>query len=285
MIRAAAVLFTVLPLCAIEVTVQLPAGRAAQPVDGRLLLLFSTDPAAEPRFQISEGPGTQIVFGVDVEGLRPGGFHSVGVEAYGYPIRRLADLPPGEYHVQALLDLYETFRRADGHTVKLPTDRGEGRQWNRAPGNLYSKPVKLAVHAGSKLSLALSEIIPPIPAPPDTKYIRHIRIESQRLTKFWGRPVYLGANILLPHGFDEHPQAKFPLMLYHGHFPADFSGFRPEPPDPNLKPDYSERFKVTGYNRIVQQEAHEFYEKWISPNFPRFLVVEIQHANPYYDDS
>jgi hypothetical protein len=35
----------------------------------------------------------------------------------------------------------------------------------------------------------------------------------------------------------------------------------------------------------VQQEAHDFYKKWISPNFPRFLIVEIQHANPYYDDS
>ncbi len=285
MIRAAALLLAALPLCALEVTVQLPAERAAKPVDGRLLLLFSTDPAAEPRFQISDGPGTQVVFGVDVEGLRPGAFHSVGAEAYGYPVRRLADLRPGEYHVQALLDLYETFQRADGHTVKLPTDRGEGRQWNRAPGNLYSKPVKLMVHAGSKLALSLSEVIPPIPPPADTKYIRHVRIQSEKLTKFWGRPVYLGAHVLLPHGFDEHPQAKFPLMLYHGHFPADFSGFRPEPPDPNLKPDYSERFKVSGYNRIVQQEAHEFYKKWTSPNFPRFLVVEVQHANPYYDDS
>jgi hypothetical protein len=187
--------------------------------------------------------------------------------------------------VQALLDIYETFHRSDGHIVKLPMDRGEGRQWNRAPGNLYSKPMKLRVEPGRPLRVELTEKIPEIKPPADTQYIKHIRIQSERLTKFWGRPMYLGAHVLLPHGFDQNPNARYPLMLYHGHFPADFSGFRPEPPDPNLEPVYSERFKVAGYNRIVQQEAHAFYQKWISKDFPRFLAVEIQHPNPYYDDS
>ena len=62
-------------------------------------------------------------------------------------------------------------------------------------------------------------------------------------------------------------------------------GFRTEPPDPNLKPDYSERFHISGYNRIQQEEAYKFYQQWIGPVFPRLLVIEIQHANPYYDDS
>ncbi len=97
--------------------------------------------------------------------------------------------------------------------------------------------------------------------------------------------MYLGANVLVPEGFDEHPEAHFPLAINHGHFPPDFDGFRTEPPDPNLKPDYSERFHIAGYNRIEQQEAYKFYKQWTAPHFPRFLVVEIQHANPYYDDS
>jgi hypothetical protein len=128
-------------------------------------------------------------------------------------------------------------------------------------------------------------VIPPIEAPKDTKYVKHIRIQSERLTKFWGRPMYLGAHVLLPEGFDTHPEARYPLVIFHGHFPADLSGFREQPPDPNLKPDYSERFKLSGYNRIVQENAHQFYKEWTGPNFPRFLIVEIQHANPYYDDS
>ncbi len=61
--------------------------------------------------------------------------------------------------------------------------------------------------------------------------------------------------------------------------------FRTTPPDPDLKPDYSERFHLAGYNRIEQQEAYNEYKQWISPGFPRILVVKIQHANPFYDDS
>ena len=285
LLRLLAILALSVAAFALDVSIALPASLAAKPLDGRLLLLFSTDPAAEPRFQISDSPKTQIVFGSDVDHFAPGTTHILSTEAYGYPIRRLAQLPPGEYYVQALFDFYETFQRADGHTLKLPTDRGEGRQWNRAPGNLFSKPVKLSVKPGTRLQLTLTEIIPAIKPPQDTKYIKHIRIQSDRLTKFWGRPMYLGAHVLLPHGFDEHPEAKYPLILFHGHFPADFDGFRPEPPDDTLKPDYSERFKLSGYNRIQQQEAHQFYQKWISPKFPRFLVVEVQHANPFYDDS
>ena len=97
--------------------------------------------------------------------------------------------------------------------------------------------------------------------------------------------MYLSAIVLVPEGFDEHPNAHFPLMIFHDHFADGMSDFRTEPPDPNLKPDYSERFHISGYNRIQQEEAYKFYQQWISPKFPRFLVVKINHANPYYDDS
>jgi len=110
-------------------------------------------------------------------------------------------------------------------------------------------------------------------------------IKSELLTKFWGRPTYIGAHILLPAGFDSHPNAHYPLMVFHGHFPEDISEFRTTPPNPDLKPDYSDRFHLAGYNRIQEQEAYDLYQKWISPNFPRFMVIEIEHANPYYDDS
>ena len=97
--------------------------------------------------------------------------------------------------------------------------------------------------------------------------------------------MYLGAHVLLPEGFDSHPDAHYPLVIFHGHFPEDFGGFRETPPDPNLKPEYSERFHLEGYNRTQQEYAYKFYQEWTGPNFPRFLIVEIQHANPYYDDS
>ena len=133
--------------------------------------------------------------------------------------------------------------------------------------------------------MILDQVIPPIDPPADTKYIRHVRMKSDLLSEFWGRPMYLGAHVLVPEGFDEHPEARYPLAVFHGHFPSDFGGFRPEPPDPDLEPDYSARFDLHGYNRIQQQEAHNFYQQWISQEFPRFLIVEIQHPNPFYDDS
>lgn len=267
--------------------ISLPPTASKDALDGRLLLLISTNNTQEPRFQISEDLTTQQVFGVNVDGWKAGQPIVVDQSAFGYPRRSLTDVPEGEFWVQALLHRYETFRRSDGHTVKLPMDRGEGQQWNRAPGNLYSTPRKIRLDASVRtpVTITLDKVIPPIELPKDTKYVKHIKIQSERLTKFWGRPMHLGAHVLLPEGFDSHREARYPLVIFHGHFPADFGGFREAPPDPNLKPDYSERFKLSGYNRIVQEHEHQFYKEWTGPNFPRFIIIEIQHANPYYDDS
>jgi len=267
-------------------SIRFPASVLDETVDGRVLLMLSRDDQEEPRFQVAAGVDAIPIYGVDVEGLGPGEAARIDASTFGYPVQSLAELPPGEYVVQALLHRYETFRLATGHTVKLPMDRGEGQHWNRAPGNLYSTPRRVEIDpARGPVEIVLDSIIPPIEPPRDTKYVRHVRIQSERLTEFWGRPMYLGAHVLLPEGFDEHPEARYPLVVLHGHFPDDFGGFRTEPPDPDLEPVYSERFGVEGYNRVVQQEAYDFYRTWIGPAFPRMLIIEIQHANPYYDDS
>ena len=188
---------------------QFPASLSEQALDGRLLLMVSTDSAAEPRFQIVDGPESQQVFGIDVEGMKPGGQAPGGAAAFGYPLRSLANLPAGEYYVQALLHVYETFHLKTGHTVKLPMDRGEGQQWNLAPGNLYSKAMKMRINPAldGRVELVLDQKIPPIKPSEDTKYVKHVRIQSKLLTEFWGRPMYLGAHLLLPEGYDEHPEA------------------------------------------------------------------------------
>ncbi len=256
-------------------------------LDGRLLLLLSTNNKSEPRFQISDAASTQLVFGIDIENWQSGTSQLIDMHAFGYPIERLKDIPAGDYYVQVLLHKYETFHLKTGQTVKLPMDRGEGQHWNIAPGNIYSAPIKIHFNPATtnEINLSITKMIAPIKQPEDTKYIKHIKIQSKLLTEFWGRPMYLGANILLPEGFDTHPSVKYPLAIFHGHFPADFSGFRTTNPDENLKPDTAARFNLTGYNKIVQQEAYKFYQEWTGANFPRVLAIEIQHANPYYDDS
>ncbi|MGE0589003.1 MAG: hypothetical protein AB7O48_10560 [Cyclobacteriaceae bacterium] len=260
----------------------------SQAQDGRLLLMLSNNDKAEPRFQINDGLSTQLVFGVDVESMQPGQDIIIDEKAFGFPKRSLAEIPAGKYFVQALINRYETFNLSTGHTIKVPPDKGEGQQWHSKPGNFYSKPVQLDIDPAKNTTYAIvmDQQIPPIEEPEDTKYVKHIKIQSKLLSEFWGKPMYLGAHVLLPEGFDEHPTAKYPLMIYHGHFPSDFGGFRTTPPDPNMDTtDYSARFGIYGYNKIQQQEAYNFYQQWISKNFPRFLVIEIQHATPYYDDS
>ena len=265
-----------------------PADKGPGPFDGRVLVVISKDDRAEPRMQISgTGLKTEQIFGIDVVGLKPGARAVVEGDVLGFPVERLADVPPGSYTVQAVLHKYETFRRADGHVVQLPMDRGEGQHWNLAPGNLYSTPRKVSFDPKSDapITLVLDQVIAPIPPPKDTKFIRHERIKSELLSKFWGRDMYLGAVLLLPAGFDEHKEAHYPLVINHGHFPHTLEGFREEPPDPNLKPDFSERFSWPGYNRTQEEWAYQLYKDWTAPGFPRAIVMEIQHANPYYDDS
>jgi hypothetical protein len=274
------------PPSAMRFAVSFSPAQSRDALDGRLLLMISSAPEGEPRFQISEGPNGQLVFGIDVTALKPGQDAIVDDTVLGFPLDSIGQIPAGTYTVQALLHKYETFHRADGKTVKLPMDRGEGQQWNRAPGNLYSTPRKIVVdpRKSETIKIALDNVIPPIPPPKDSRYIRHETIQSEKLTKFWGRPMHIGANVLLPEGFEAHPDARYPLVIYHGHYPHTFEGFREQPPDPNLEPDYSERFRWKGYNRTQQELGYQFYKEWTG-NFPRMLIIEIRHATQYYDDS
>lgn len=218
--------------CRLRFSVSFPSEKSKVPLDGRVLLFISSNGSSEPRFQVSDGPNTQLVFGVDADGLAPGEPAVFDGCVFGYPLSTLAELPPGEYWVQALLNRYETFCRADGRTIKLPPDKGEGQQWARKPGNLYSVPVKVALDPRKSdwIKISLDREIAPIPDPPETKYIKHVKIQSKLLSDFWGRPVFLGAHVLLPEGFDRHPEARYPLIVFHGHFPYTLGGFRETPP-------------------------------------------------------
>jgi hypothetical protein len=277
------------PTGSFEFAVSFPVSQSSVPLDGRVILLLSRDLTREPRTHVeaNEPLAAPYLFGLNVEALAPGAIAVLNDNAFGWPAAHLSAIPSGDYFVQAVLNRYETFHLADGRTLKLPPDKGEGQQWAKKPGNLFSTPLKVHLDASQpgRIALILDQQIEPISAKSDSEFIRHIRIRSELLSHFWGRDVFIGAHILLPKGFDAHPQAHYPLMVFHGHYPDDISGFRMTPPDAHLTPDYSERFHLSGYNRIQQKEAYAFYQKWISADFPRFLVVEIEHANPYYDDS
>ena len=269
------------------------------PIDGRLLVIVAKDEKPEPRFQVDDNDHTAQIFGIDVDGWKPGTPAVIDGTTLGYPTRSLSELPPGDYFVQALVHRYETFDRGDGHTVKLPPDRGEGQQWTLAPGNLLSTPKRVRIdrNAGD-VRVDLDTALAPLTEMKDTKYVRHVRIESPRLSKFWGRPTYLGAVVVLPEGWDSHPKARYPLAIAHNHFTRHVFGFRESPPDDKLpKPDLealrvhcpngheAELCERYGYERLEQELSYDFFKKWTGPGFPRVILVAVQHANPYYDDS
>lgn len=257
--------------------ISFPDSLSIQPLDGHILLGISTDPSSEPRFQLREEQAFSAqFFGLDVDAWKPGTTAVLDSTALGYPLVCLDQLPAGDYYVQAVLNIYETFHRSDGHTVELPPDKGEGQKWNSKPGNLFNKPLRVHLdpQRGSAVRIRLTEKIPPIAPPKDTKYIKHFSIQSKLLTAFWARPMYLGATVLLPDGFDEHPTAYYPVLIHQGHFEADWEFFETEPP-----------VESDAGRPSLRQYAYRFYQDWTSGRLPRMLIVSIQHANPYFDDS
>ncbi len=276
--------------------ISFPKEISPSPLDGHMLLLISNNDRREPRFQINfVVQHSQQVFGVDVDALAPGSPVVIDTSTLGYPAESLKDLPAGDYWVQGFLNIYETFHLGNGHTVKLPPDKGEGQHWPVKPGNLYSKPVKLHLDPKSPqtVQISLTEKVPPIEDEAslvdsivgwdasndehkivDNKWLKHIRIQSDLLTKFWGKPTYLGAAVLVPDGWDEHPDAHYPVIVLQDHFHRGMPGilaFRTRPPqDPQDE---------------LAQMGYKLYQDWTAGRVPRVIVVTIQHATPYFDDS
>jgi len=110
------------------------------------------------------------------------------------------------------------------------------------------------------VKLSAAEAIPPIAVPPDTQYVKRFKFESQMLTKFWGRAIYLGATVLLPKNYDRET-TYYPAHYIQGHFglgaPSGFDG--------------------------VGKNA--FSQAWLSDGYPRMILVTFQHPTPYFDDS
>jgi enterochelin esterase-like enzyme len=255
--------------------ITLPATQK-QPITGRVFVIVSRIDNPEPRLQVGSWRSHVELLGRDVQGLQPGQFTVIDALTMGYPLRSIRELPAGDYYVQALLNVYTRFQRQDGHAIWAHMDQWEGQQFNKSPGNLYSDAQRFHLDpiGGYEIQLTLSKSVPSVQVPPDTKYVRHVKMESKLLSQFWGQPIYLGATVLLPEGYEEHPQAHYPVLYEQGHF-----GLRPPL-------GFSEELSAgEPQAREGRLSGQALYKRWTGTNFPRMIAVTFQHPTPYFDDS
>ncbi len=262
--------------------ISFPSSVRSEPADGRVFVIVTRKPDPEPRLQFGKSGGqyrSAPFFGEDVEDLKPGQQAVIDAGSDGYPVDHLGDLPAGDYYVQGMLNVYTTFRRADGHVVKMHMDQWEGQDFPVSPGNLYSEPRKIHLDpaSGETIRVVLDRKIPPIDLPKDTKYVKHVRFESPLLSKFWGRPISIGATILLPKDYERDAGIYYPVNYEQGHFSTNPPGGFAEKVERRANETEKEK------ERALRRE--EFSKAWLSDAFPRMLYVTFQHPTPYYDDS
>jgi hypothetical protein len=245
------------------------------PITGRVILVITRSERPEPRLQIA--PNATPIFGVDAEGLNPGQSAVIDQSTFGHPVESLNQLPAGDYYVQAMLNIYTKCQRSDGRTLWVHWDMA-GRFFNISPGNLYSEvqKVRLDPSAGYKVNLTLNRVIPPADPPKDTKWIKHIQIKSELLSEFWGVPVYLGATVVLPKGFDEHPEVRYPVVYAQGYVGSPAFYFNEDPA--SLKQQEGLRASSN------VQPGYEFFQEWTSDKFPRFLLATFVEPCPFFPD-
>src|SRR5215469_15423624 len=265
----------------ISFAITVPAPACKGPITGRVFVVLSRKKKQSLLDDIGSWQLQTPFFARDIHALAPGQSAIIGRTAIGYPVSRLSAMPAGDYYVQALVNVYTEFHRADGHTIWAHMDQWEGQQFNLSPGNLYSEVQKVHLDpaTGYDVRLSLTKVIPAVKVPVDTPWLKHIKIQSEMLTKFWGHPIFLGAVVLLPRGYEEHPEVSYPTIYQHTHFhlspPLDFSTDGRE---------VSEAFREQ-LNDVNKESGYELYQSWNGEKFPRVIVVTLQHPTPYFDDS
>jgi len=251
------------------------------PVTGRVYVILAADAEGEPREQV--GVSGVPFWGREVREMAAG--QEVGLtpgrpDVIGYPFPDLAEIPPGEYTVQPFLNVYTTFHREDGRTVEMHLNSGAGQSPWRAPGNAFGEPqrVRIDPRRGGTIPLSITRVLPPLDPVPDGgslqqgnpsdrgELVRYVKIRIEALSSFWGRDMYIGANVLLPSGYAENPERAYPVLYLTGHFPGRSAPF--------------------GYTEEGEEERGRnagFSEVWRSPESPKMILVTVRDANPFYD--
>ncbi len=285
-----------------EFQVRFPASLNDTPITGRVFVTLYQKDDVEPRVASYQSARSRVgrvqFFAADIDQLKPGQPATLDGNSIGYPLWSMRDLPAGDYYVQAVLNVYTQYHRADGHTIWAHQDHWDGNRWAYTPGNFVSTPVKVHLDPakGFKVGLAFDHRLPPIEEPKDTNWVKHVKIQSELLTQWWGKPQQLGAIVLLPKGYAEHPNTYYPVVYQQNHFSLDAPfGFNEDPTAQDssmtavrLAP-VNPRSNVEGPRAWMgggmKETGREFYNSWVSDEMPGMIVVSFLHPTPFFDDS
>lgn len=225
-----------------EVTVA--AGLLPTPREGRVLVVLGRDGVPEPRHAIGEtGRAAPPVLGADAT-FGDGKTVVLDRSSALFPLADLADLPAGDYHVQAVFDSNPDLRLVN------------------APGNLVSPPlrVRLDPARGGVVALTLSRKLPAEQLPADTADVRYLQLRSERLSRFHGRPIYLRAGVILPPGHARSPEQRYPLRVTIGGFGT--------------------RYTAVGE---MMHPLSAFRRTWQAADTPRMILLHLDGAGPLGD--
>jgi hypothetical protein len=252
--------------------VVIPAATRQAPLTGRLVLVVAKRDSPEPRLTIS--PSGPAMFAVDLEQLAPDRPAVIDGASLGFP-RSLAELAPGDYFVQAVVNVYEEVRRADGHRIWVHLNDGSQETFQIAAGNLYSDVQAVRVGAGGTVRVTVNHVIPARPKPADSEWVKRVQIQSGKLTAFWGKPVFINATVLLPRGYADQPDVRYPAVYTLGHsVPFSFST------------DSTRARGLGTINPVTGTEpGFDFYRAWSSDDFPRMIAISFEQQTPYFPDS
>lgn len=176
----------------------------------------------------------------DTVTLSGGSGYNSRTGVYGWPNVSLDDITPGEYTVQAFLNRYEKVKRSDGSVVSVRFPCGDGAPNVDGFGSLLTSAVNVTVSGGSQSVNLTFDSVEPYPVLTgsetggcnqgnykDTANLKHIKIRSRVLSKFWNRDMYVGANVLLPPGYNaQNKSRRYPVVYSQGHWPAGNGAFR-----------------------------------------------------------
>jgi hypothetical protein len=230
---------------ALRFEVTMAPGLLPGPQDGRLLVVLGRQERPEPRQRIgATGMDAAPVLGADATGLAPGVVGILDQTSEIFPIPRLTDLPPGDYFVQAVLDT--------NRDLKLPN----------APRNLYSpvRKVSLDPSRGGSVQLELTQQIAPEELPTETENVKYVKLRSELLSRFHGRPIYLRAGVILPRDFERERARRYPLHVHTG--------------------GYGTRFTRV---KDLMANGSGFRSLWLADDTPRMIYLQLDGAGPFGD--